>query len=247
MTLFCLHGFSGRGDAFDRVLACLPPTIEARCPDLLGHGRPPAGAGIRCFDDEVDRLAALVSTDHPPILVGYSLGARLGLSLLARHGQHFRGAVLIGARLPPRDDAARHARIEADNDRAQCLTRDGLEPFVEAWQNLPLFATQARLPAAVRDDHRRRRLSNTAPGLARALEILGLGQMPDDRPRLGALKIPVRLLAGGDDARFCRAADLLSDQLPNARTGVVPGCGHDLLIEAPQAVAAAIQEVLGDV
>lgn len=246
--LLGLHGFTGRGASFDPVLAHLPSTVEARCPDLLGHGRPAAGSAIEDdgtgFVAEVERLAFRAEgIGRPRVLVGYSLGARLGLALLARRPRLFAGAVLIGARPSLLDEDARTTRRSEDSARAARLRSDGLDAFLDAWESLPLFATQRRLPAAVQTAHRARRSSNTADGLARSLEILGLGRMPDDRVALGAVEIPVRLLVGDEDTSFHDHADTLSRDLPNARTVRVPGRGHDLLIEAPEAVASAIQEV----
>ena len=79
--LFLLHGFTGSPASWDGVLALLPERRTLR-PALLGHGAPPPEATT--FAGEIARLAALLP-DEPVHLAGYSLGARMALSLALAH------------------------------------------------------------------------------------------------------------------------------------------------------------------
>jgi pimeloyl-ACP methyl ester carboxylesterase len=58
--------------------------------------------------------------------------------------------------------------------------------------------------------------------------------------RLGELRMPVTVVAGERDAKFVALGERLAAALPDARLVVVPGAGHGLPREAPQAVADAI-------
>ena len=58
--------------------------------------------------------------------------------------------------------------------------------------------------------------------------------------RLGELTMAVVVLAGERDAKFVALARRLAGALPGATLTVVPGAGHALPLEAPAAVAAAI-------
>ena len=59
--------------------------------------------------------------------------------------------------------------------------------------------------------------------------------------RLGELDgMPVTIIAGERDGRYAALGRRLAGALPGARMLVVPGAGHGLPREAPQAVAAAI-------
>ncbi|MEM6457078.1 MAG: alpha/beta fold hydrolase, partial [Acidobacteriota bacterium] len=177
----------------------------------------------------------------------YSLGARVALGLLAAAPARFRRALLIGARAGLAAPSARGARRDADARWIAQLTQAVDDPaaydaFFDAWSAQPLFATQARLSEAARaaqDDVRRR---HDPRGLAAALAVLGLGNMPDLRPALPTFDRPVRLLVGADDVPFHAAAEAMAAQLPDARVAHVPAAGHNLLLETPAAVAAALME-----
>lgn len=244
--LLCLHGFTGRGSVWRQVVMQGPCASDRPvwCPDLLGHGPRARGHRVASFEAAVDRLAGGLARRgwKRTLVVGYSLGARLGLGLLARHPRRCAGAVLIGVRAGLEKADARRERRAQDAALAQLVRGEGVAAFVRRWQMLPLFASQQHLSPALRARHHRRRASHTAEGLARALEVLGLGNMPDYHPVLGGIESPVRLLVGALDNGFVDVAKNLARRLPRARLTVVPASGHDLVLEAPSAVAAAIDE-----
>jgi pimeloyl-ACP methyl ester carboxylesterase len=80
--------------------------------------------------------------------------------------------------------------------------------------------------------------SHRPEGLARALRVLSLGAMPDHRPALSALRMPVVLMAGELDEKFCAVASELACSIPRAHVERVPGAGHNVPLEAPTVVAA---------
>jgi len=237
--LALLHGFTGSPASWDDVLAALP-AANALCPALLGHAPNAEATGsVRTFDDEVTRLAALLPSE-PIHLVGYSLGARLALALAVAHPERILRLTLASGQPGLASATEREVRRQADARWCALLESRGIEPFVAEWEALPLFATQARLPAELRARHRRERLAHAPAGLARSLRTTGLAEMPDLVPALPRLRVPVTLLAGALDPKFTAIAERLAATLPNARLVIVPNAGHDLLLEAPSVVAAAI-------
>jgi 2-succinyl-6-hydroxy-2,4-cyclohexadiene-1-carboxylate synthase len=230
-----LHGFTGGPASWDEVAARLPdePIRET----LAGHG---PGLAIPSFAGEVERLAARLRGLPPMHLVGYSLGARVALALLARHPERFSRATLIGAHAGLRDAAARAERAAADARWIDLLERRGIAAFVDAWEAQPLFASQGRLPAAVRERHRRRRLAHDPAGLAAALRGLGLAAMPDLWPALPRLRVPVGFVAGELDTKFRLIGARLRDAVPGAQLHLVRNTGHDVGLEDPAALAALL-------
>lgn len=243
--LVCLHGFTGGPSSWERVLARLPEETQVHRPPVLGHG---AGSEARSFVDEVDRLAASIEERAvaAAVLAGYSMGARLALGLLVRHPRLFAAGVLVAPHPGLRDAGERRERARSDEALARRLEVEGLESFVDAWQELPLFATQKRLPPAVLAEQRAQRLAHHPAGLARALRVLSTGQMPGYRDALSRLDLPLRLLAGGEDRKFCRLAREITTAVPHAELTIVPGVGHNLCLEAPGAVARVLRQELAD-
>jgi pimeloyl-ACP methyl ester carboxylesterase len=84
-------------------------------------------------------------------------------------------------------------------------------------------------------------LGNTPAGLARALRGLGVGALPSLWDRLGEITVPVTLIAGERDVKFCGIAEQMAPLFGGAvEVVVVPGVGHAAHLEAPQAVAATL-------
>jgi pimeloyl-ACP methyl ester carboxylesterase len=58
--------------------------------------------------------------------------------------------------------------------------------------------------------------------------------MPDLRPRLARVRTAVDVLVGERDDKFVALAHELCGIIPRARLTVVPGAGHNLLLERPE-------------
>lgn len=257
MSLVFLHGFTGGPISWDAVIGHVSsdPRGARRmlCPVITGHEGSLDGpreswpAQPRSFEDEVDRLAALLprGTLH---LVGYSLGARLALGLLVRHRVRFETATLIGGHPGLDDAAARADRTEADDALAERLERAGLAAFVEEWEALPLWDTQRTLAPARLAAQRALRLSHDAPRLAHALRTLSLGRMPSWTAALATMDLPVTLVAGHADTKFRALAETMGAALPDARVVVLGDAaapfGHNLPLEAPGELARVIVETV---
>jgi 2-succinyl-6-hydroxy-2,4-cyclohexadiene-1-carboxylate synthase len=239
-SLLLLHGFTGAPSSFDAALEALPEPARVLAPWLTGHGVPPAALEIETFEGEVDRLAAWIPEGERAVVVGYSLGARLALALAIRHSDRVQALVAISGSAGLPTATERGARRARDAALAQRLERDGLAAFVRFWEDQPLFATQTRLPPALIDAERARRLGHTAEGLAHALARTGLAEMPDYFPTLPRLHAPVEVLAGELDPKFSALGRALAGALPKGRFTPLSGAGHNLLLERPTAVAAAI-------
>ena len=191
----------------------------------------------------MDALAAALRALHPGPwrVAGYSLGARVALGLLVRAPELWADAVLIGVN-PGSRTGRRGAPAWTRTPVARRVLRErGIGAFVEEWERLPLLATQAGVPAAVTAAQRARRLAHDAEGLARSLEVLGLGAMPDWWPALPGIRVPVRVVVGERDTRFASVGARAAGLLPAGELVVVPGVGHNVVLEAPGAVSQLLE------
>lgn len=184
--------------------------------------------------------AAGVSANTPATLVGYSLGARLALGLLLAKPTWFRRCILIGVNPGLPDSAERASRLAEDQARARQLLTHGLEPFLQDWERLPLFASQTQVPASALSDQALQRREHHATGLAYSLVRTGLGRMPDYWPGLGQIHVPVGLVVGALDGKFRAVAQQMQRAMPSSELTVVTNVGHNVPLEAPQELAALL-------
>lgn len=257
--LLLLHGFLGSPEVF------APLGLDSSrvfAPVLLGHtgaerwpGRSTASRECQAdpvlqppdpivgdwglahggFDSEVDRLAAWARERgfERGALCGYSLGARLALGLLHRHAELFTHALLISVHPGLQNAEERRQRLTADLEHCRILLEHGTATFVERWESLSLFGTQATLPAATLEAQRRTRLSHSAEGLVQSLLHCGLASMPS-RGSAVAEGVALEVLAGERDEKFAQLARGID--WSNTRVEIVPGAGHNLLLERPDVV-----------
>jgi 2-succinyl-6-hydroxy-2,4-cyclohexadiene-1-carboxylate synthase len=189
----------------------------------------------------IDEAAAGELNRSRAVLVGYSMGARVGLGLLARRPPWLSRAVLVGGRLPPADPAEREARRRLEDGWCHRLRRDGLEAFLREWEAMPLWRTQADLPRARWERQREIRSRHDPEALAAAVETLGLARMPRQPDRLAAVEARVTLVVGSRDEKFAPLLRELAGVLPDAVSHTVPGAGHNVVLEAPDALARLVE------
>lgn len=220
MRIAYLHGFLGGPEVW--------PSDDGIRIALPGHG---GGPVLGTWAANVEAVArAMGSCDA---VVGYSLGGRIAIALVA--GGYVPRAVLISTN-PGLAEHERSLRGASDAGWAALLRHRGIEAFVDAWEAQPLFATQARVAADRRGARRARRLTLDPDQLALVLEVLSPAQMPDYRREIDQR---FRLIVGADDAKYVAIARGLA-----AHVTPIDGAGHDPLFEQPQRLIQSVADCL---
>jgi 1,4-dihydroxy-2-naphthoate octaprenyltransferase len=243
-----VHGFTGTGaDAAPVVEAAARAGLglDLIAPDVAGHG--PLAPAPTTWAAEVARLRRVVqahaaAVGAPPVLVGYSMGARLALAV-ACTGEPLGGLVLAGGSPGLDDEAARAARRAADEGLAADLEAQGVLPWLRAWDRNPLLAAPPDRPSAAprRPDDWREGQQHRPQGLAAALRVLGTGAMPPLHEALAALELPVWCIAGRHDTKFVALAHSMARALPHGRF-VEADAGHVVPVDDPHAVVRALAD-----
>jgi 2-succinyl-6-hydroxy-2,4-cyclohexadiene-1-carboxylate synthase len=234
-SLVLLHGFSGTRHAWDGVVAQLDATRY--CPlalDLPGHGEASARREPITFDSCV--AAVLDAAPERFALCGYSMGGRIALHVALASPQRVSRLILVACSAGIEDADERAARRAADRALAEDLERIPFEQFIERWRTQPLFADDPpEVGALAREDQRR----NDPRALAAVMRGVGTGEMAPLWDRLGELAMPVTIVVGGRDDKFCALGERMRERLADAELVVVEG-GHGLPLENPAAIADAL-------
>lgn len=240
--IIALHGFTGRGSDW----AVLRERMRGHAwltPDLPGHGPIPAlPADLGAHDAVVTR--ALGFFTEPPVLLGYSMGARAALHIALAHPRDFSALILIGGS-PGLDDAgARDARVASDTALASRIHALGTAAFLEEWDAQPLLAGKAAMPEPHRTRAHAARRQNTPAGLAASLAGFGAGVPAALWDRLGELTIPALLITGERDDKFAAIAARMHAREPRLDTASIASAGHAPHLEQPADTAAVIDDWL---
>ncbi|MFQ3663798.1 MAG: 2-succinyl-6-hydroxy-2,4-cyclohexadiene-1-carboxylate synthase [Chloroflexaceae bacterium] len=228
--LLLLHGFTGSAEEWAGLIPALAPLRQVIAVDLPGHGRAPAPTDLSCYTMEHTVAGLLALLDHLNHAVcdvlGYSMGGRVALHLAVAAPTRVGSLILESASPGIEDAAERAARAAADDALAARIEQEGLEWFVDHWASLPLFASQARLPAATRAALRERRLRGSAAGYAASLRGMGAGRQRSLWAELPALRIPALIISGELDEKYVAIGARVAAAMPLARQAIVPGAGH---------------------
>ena len=236
-TVVFLHGFTHTGRSWHPVIAALGERYWSVADDIRGHGdaseRVPVS--LEAVIEDVDAAAG----PERYTLVGYSMGGRIALHVALAAGDRVERLVLIGASPGIADEGERSARRRADEKLAGEIERSSIEEFARRWAQTPVLAG---LPPAALDAAHADRLRSTPAGLARGLRGLGTGALPPLWERLGELAMPVTLAVGERDEKFRGIAAEMAVGIPRAPVVIVPGVGHAVHLEAPDAIAALLSQ-----
>ncbi len=200
-----------------------------------------------CQPGGVEALAHHVGPED--VLVGYSMGGRVALAAVAA-GLRPAALILVSASPGLGVPTARTARRDLDLARATSLEVDPSE-FLAAWRREPIFAGAEAAPLWQGQQEARAALvahelaahghSPWARAQAEVLRTFSPGLMAPMWDALPSLPTRTLWIAGARDGAYVEAAHVAAARMPDAEAAIVPGAGHALPLEAPEALAQLLE------
>ena len=232
-ALVFLHYFGGSARTWQPVIERLAPKFRCIALDLRGWGdseATPTGYAVADMTDDVQGVLAALNLPGFT-LVGHSMGGKAAQLLAARAVPGLERLLLIGpsplSPEPMTDDDRAEMRAAWGHAGAARKTLDTIAklPLPEAWQQ-----------QVVEDNLRASRAAWEA--------WADLGSREDLSALAAQIAVPTAVLAGEHDPVL--SPDVLTREVVSRISGatltVLPGAGHLLPLEAPEAVAAWIAE-----
>ena len=238
--IVALHGFTLTGAQFATLAEHMDRKILA--PDLPGHG----STSIAPVDlpHTMDALALWLSGEDPPLpVLGYSMGGRIALALALDRPDVVERVVVVSAGPGIDDSYSRAMRIAEDSELAERIRRGGMQRFLDEWLSAPVTSTAA-VDESTRRADRATREENSPAGLAAALSGLGQGAFPYLGDRINELTVPLLAVSGSRDERYSEQAAALADAAPSGQHVKIEGAGHNVVLEAPEELARAMEGFL---
>jgi len=231
-----LHGFLGSGRDWLSFARKLEKRFCSILVDLPGHGETgiPADADPELFFMQtVEALAGKIRrlSAGPSVLVGYSMGGRIGLALALRYPELFSKTVIVSSSPGLRTEEERAARRKSDEGIARKIERN-FEGFIEFWYDQPLFATLKS--HALFHEVEAQRKQGLPQNLARALRLLGTGNQPSFWSELPGNRLPMLFCVGEKDTKYVEIGKKMRELCPQSSLELFEQCGHTLHIEEPE-------------
>ncbi|MDR6226719.1 2-succinyl-6-hydroxy-2,4-cyclohexadiene-1-carboxylate synthase [Desmospora profundinema] len=236
-ALLLLHGFTGSVRTWDPWVDRWSARWRLVRVDLPGHGQSavPADPGRIAMERVCRDLAGILEqlgAERAHVL-GYSMGGRTALSFALLHPERVAALVLESASPGLAGEEERRERATRDEVLARRIEVEGVPAFIRWWEEIPLFASQKRLPTEIRERIRAERLSHSPAGLAASLRGMGTGIQPSWWDRLDSLHHPALLLVGEEDRKFFEVARRMKARLPCAHLEIAADVGHAVHVERP--------------
>lgn len=172
-----------------------------------------------------------------PILMGYSLGGRLGLHALIQAPSLWKGGIIISAHPGLSSRELKKERLLRDLDWAKRFREESWNTLMEGWEGQEVFNHDAfsfdRLEADCCRHH-----------LSACLDHFSLGRQEDLSHKIKELPMPILWIVGERDRKLREVASALQFKHPLSSLLVVREAGHRVPWVQPEAFRAAVEYFL---
>jgi pimeloyl-ACP methyl ester carboxylesterase len=247
--LLLVHGLGGAASNWTELAPLLARRHRLLIPDLPGHGGSSALPAVSGLDAFADRVALVAEREGllPAPVVGHSLGGMVVLRLALRRPADVQAVVLAGAaglsignvvgrQLLSVFTSVRPGRLAA-RYRGWVTRSPLLRRLVFGFVSVadPIALTEE----AVEGFLAAQLLHTDVDSAWQALRV------DDPRKELEGVRCPVLVLWGSEDVQLPLDDAFEYTRRLRARLRVIPGCGHLLIGERPDACDRAIEDFLG--
>jgi pimeloyl-ACP methyl ester carboxylesterase len=233
-----IHGFPTSSWQWREFIPLFAARFRVIAPDLPGSGASTAAEGVK-LDLAAHAAAIRELLDETGVerfaVVAHGAGAGVA-QLLALDGDGVDAMVLLDAATldawpSPRVEAARNrlASAGASPELVRALVRESIEEGA---------LVRDRLSAEVLERYAAPFTTGDGPErFVRVLDGLDGRGLVGREPELAAIEAPVLLLWGEDDPVYpSSVGERLNEAMPSSTLGLLPGCGHFLVDEAPDTI-----------
>ncbi|CRX38137.1 alpha/beta fold hydrolase [Estrella lausannensis] len=237
IRLIALHGFLGRGSDFHFLKGKLPPSLDLAAPSFFSPGE------CAKWQHPLDSMGEVLNNyigelwpGEKPVLLGYSMGGRLGLQALKRKESSFRAAIFVSTHFGLTDREQRLARIEEDSKLSARMEIESFSKFCDEWDRRPLFEGAPKVL--------RRESQFDKSALSFALNEWSLGKQEYFKAMVEKLDIPILVISGENDLTFRDMALSLKLKNPHSLTFIAKETNHRVPWQSKELFISAVNHFI---
>ena len=246
-----LHGFGDTGDMWAPLAAELLRNHTVVVPDLRGMGlssHPPGGYDKRTQAGDIRSVLTQLHIDQADV-VGHDIGTMVAFAYATRYPDKTRKLVVMDAPVPgvpPWEQIVRMPALwhfDFGGPDAERLVEGRERIYLDRFWN-EFAGDPSRIDEATRAHYAR---IYARPGAMHSAfaQFLAIRQDAEDNQKSLATKLTMPVLAIGGEKSFGQnEAIVMRNAAVNVQELVVPGAGHWLMEEKPQATVSAIVSFL---
>ncbi len=242
-TIVFAHGLLWSGRMFDHQVNALKDRYRCITFDFRGQGQSEVTASGYDMDTLTADAATLIEALHcaPCHFAGLSMGGFVGMRLAIRHPELLASLILMETSVDPepRENVGRYRLLN----------------FIARWLGLNLVADQVMPimfgakflndPARAQERKlwRERMVANHRIGISRAVQ--GVIDRQGVYDLIDRITLPTLIVVGDQDVATPPAkAERIHARIRNSTLVVIPGAGHTVTVEEPDALNAALERFL---
>lgn len=228
-TLYALPGFLGLQSDWAALKTELPFSIIPIDPYQIARPE----QGLSKWAREFSKI--LETAKKPPILLGYSMGARLCMHALLENSNLFKAMVLISGNPGLQTQQERKERLAVDHLWAKRFQKESWETLMCAWNSRSVFSTTTI--TRYEKDYCRSSLSS-------ALINWSLAHQVDFSLELERASFPILWITGKLDKAYSNRLKTLKFSHPLSQGKIIPSSGHRVPWEQPKAFFSTLNQFL---
>jgi pimeloyl-ACP methyl ester carboxylesterase len=227
---------------------------QYRCITFSQRGYPPSDVpadGARysqdIFRDDVKALMDHLGVERAHI-VGHSMGAYTALHMGIRYPQRCLSLTAAGCGWGS-DPAQREQSAAMARDIARMFRDEGIEAAAAKYADVPMRQQYKAKDPRGWQEFRRRMTEHSTEGHALTMLHVQLRRptLWELEPQLKALRVPMLVITGDEDAACIDGSVMLKRTVPGAGLLMIPRAGHTINSEEPAAFNQALLEFFGAV
>lgn len=228
-TLYALPGFLGLQSDWAILKTGLSLPIIPIDPYQIARPE----QGLSTWAQEFSKM--LKTAEKPPVLLGYSMGARLCMHALLENSNLFKAMVLISGNPGLQTQQERRERLAVDCSWAERFQKEPWETLMHAWNSRPIFSATTIIRHE--KDYCRNSLSS-------ALINWSLAHQVDFSLELERASFPILWVTGKLDKIYSNKRKTLKFSHPLSRGKIISSSGHRVPWEQPKAFCSALNQFL---